>query len=81
MTAIEERPCRACGMKIEFRIGPNGKPIPLQRVRSVYALQADGSLLKVCDEQAARGEPVYVSHFETCPKASSFSKPKTEARA
>ena len=73
----EARPCRACGMKIEMRDGPNGKVIPLQRVRTVYVANDDGSVTKA----SVAGDAIYVSHFETCPKASSFSKPKAEPKS
>jgi hypothetical protein len=60
-------PCRGCGMKIEFVTTPNGKQIPLQRVRTVYAME-NGAATRL----SLAG--VYISHFETCPKADSFSR-------
>ena len=63
-----KRPCRACGCPIEFIMGPNEKEIPVQKVRSVYALnpdageKPDGRLSKV----AILKWDHYVSHFETC---------------
>lgn len=62
------RPCRKCGMTIEFIEGPNGKAIPAQRIKVVYVRSA-GKLAKV----AVEGD-VFVNHFETCPSASSFSR-------
>ena len=71
------RPCDACGVMLEFHVGPNGKTLPLQRVRSVYVCNPDGTVKKA----EVVGDAIFVSHFETCFKASSFSKPKTEERA
>lgn len=73
--AIEIRPCRKCGMTIEIHEGPNGKAIPLQKVRSVYGLTKPlfgGSIMRL--DQNSELEDVFVSHFETCPHASSFSR-------
>lgn len=68
----EKRPCRRCGLPIELRLGPNGRVIPLSRVRTVYLLAGE-ELVKLGDERAA--PPVtYVSHFETCPYAREFSR-------
>ena len=67
----EPRPCRACGMKIQFEMGPNDRPIPLQRVRTVYIFDDGPGVRKLTvDDDLA----LYVSHFETCPKAAEFSR-------
>lgn len=66
---VQVRPCKRCGMRIEFHVGPNGKPIPLQRIRTLYWVR-DGRAVK----HDAAGEPFYVSHFETCPNAGEFSR-------
>jgi hypothetical protein len=59
-------------MLIQMIEGPNGKQIPAQQIRTVYALFDDGRLGKAAaTEGSAR---LFVSHFETCPKASTFSK-------
>ena len=74
---MTQRPCRGCGMTIEIREGPNGKPIPLQRIRTVYYLDDQGVAHKVDFDAIGEGLPVpdhYVSHFETCPKAATFSR-------
>lgn len=61
-------------MRIEFIEGENGNMIPAQKIRSVYGL-TDGKLGKLTDIADMWGfETVYVSHFETCPSASEFSK-------
>ena len=74
----DTRACRKCGMKIEFRVGPNGKILPLQRVRSVYVLDQGGQVDNA-NAAHAGAEAIYVSHFETCPNASDFSRGRKEA--
>lgn len=78
--AGEARPCKACGMPIEFRNGPDGRLVPMQRVRTVYAalLPLHGGHVEKW-ERPAEVEGLFVSHFETCPSASSFSKKSTRA--
>lgn len=70
--------CRACGAKIEFITGPSGKTIPAQRVRSVYFLKSKGRDDAIVTHlERAEGfsdERLYISHFETCPDASRFSR-------
>lgn len=75
MTAPLKRPCRACGHPLEFHTGPNGKTLPLQRVRTLYFVDATGMV------RSEKAEGVLISHFEACPSASRFSKsgkPKAE---
>ena len=72
---MAKRPCRRCGMEIEF-IGneATGNMIPAQKIRTVYrgVIQPDGSwMLK--KEELEEAQAFYVSHFETCPHASDFS--------
>ena len=63
------RRCRECGVQLWFRRGPAGKWIPLQRVRAAYGdAEASDTV-----ELVASGV-VYISHFETCPRASAFSR-------
>ncbi len=70
------RPCRSCGASISMIKGPAGNYIPVQKVSLVYQIppglpgidQADPIL-----EVAREGE-FYISHFQTCPQASSHSK-------
>lgn len=66
--------CKACGMPIQFRKGPNGRPIPLQRVRTLYRVLPDGQVTPIVPTLPG-GDPVavFVSHFETCPNANDFS--------
>lgn len=68
--------CTGCGAQIEFvRNEKTGNVIPAQMVRSVYVLVkplvGDDELQKLDRPKAER---LYVSHFETCPVASDFSK-------
>jgi hypothetical protein len=62
-----EHQCRACAMKIIFAEGPAGRPIPLQKVRNVYAVK-DGHATVV-----QTGE-LWISHFEGCTVPQRFSK-------
>lgn len=78
---MAERPCKLCGMKIEFIVGPNGVHIPLQKIRTVYYVTDEGEeeaqahkLDLRDDPNGVYGERYWVSHFETCPNASSFSR-------
>jgi len=57
-----------------FATGPGGKPIPLRKIRRVYALSGDGHA-----EVVLAGSDSYISHFEDCPAASTFSKKKEPA--
>lgn len=70
--------CRGCSIPISFYVGPKGNTIPLQRVRTVYVLGED--MLGAPDLQRSTitdgSEPVFVSHFETCPNADQFTKKK-----
>ena len=72
-----KRPCKGCGMTIEFLVGPNGKVIPVQRIRTVYSPNAEGALVNVSKlwegSIIVRAGAYYVSHFETCPRAPEFS--------
>lgn len=72
MSELVERKCGRCPAKIVFAEGPNGNAIPLQRVRRVYSV-ADGKAFPLALENEAEVK-TYVSHFETCPAASSFSR-------
>ena len=71
---MSEVPCRGCGMKIEFvKSATTGKAIPLQRIRRIYSVVADEA------QQVTELDGVlFVSHFETCPQAASFSRPRKE---
>lgn len=56
-------------MPIEFLEGPAGRPIPVQRIRTVYVRVPGDKLERVQVE----GE-VYVSHFETCTSPEAFTR-------
>lgn len=60
--------------------GPKGKAIPAQKVTQLYVMGDDGKLQTVRIAINPRGYevggPFYVSHFQTCPYASSFSRKK-----
>jgi len=79
--AQEARPCRACGMEIEFYLGPGGRYLPLQRVRNVYVKRdpLQGGSIEALD-RPADAEALFVSHFETCPQANRFSGKKEGRR-
>lgn len=77
MNGVEERPCRRCKMKIVVLMGPNGNPIPLQRIRTVYVVRNDR--VEKLDTKPELDAPMYVSHFETCPNANEFSRRRRES--
>ena len=71
--------CRSCGSEILWAITVNGKPIPIDREPS-----ADGNVRITMDTSGRRqalvlgpldvelypeGEPLYLSHFVTCPQS------------
>lgn len=69
----EDRPCRACGKLLRFVSVWNGakwSTLPLDTVAPTYDLGTDG---------AYRRSTALVSHFATCPKASTFSRSKPKA--
>jgi hypothetical protein len=72
------RPCDECGCPIEFIEGPNGKHIPVQKVRTAYVLGADGKLQRwtVIDpaDPGLSANQFYVSHYETCSNPGRFSR-------
>lgn len=65
----------SCGAEIVMLMGPNGKVIPAQPVRTIY-----------CENQSLPGMPGtrglvvlrvgshYVNHFETCPNRTRYRK-------
>lgn len=69
---MADRPCKLCGMKIDFIEGPAGVAIPAQKIRTIYRLRPASTSL----EKFEQVEPAdyYVSHFETCPNAGAFSR-------
>ena len=70
------RVCEACGARFEFVKGPNGKQIPVQKVRVVYALSAgETELTKFLPKKDQLNVPkFYVSHYETCSDPERFSR-------
>lgn len=64
-------PCKGCGRPIIWAQNPDtGKRVPLDAKAVVYDLthhEGDG------DAVVQRTMNAYVSHFNTCPKANSFS--------
>ena len=79
------RPCRLCRARLEFIAGSSGRPIPLQSIRTVYVVAEDelgnerverldlSEAIRQHVADGARAE-LFVSHFETCPDADSFSR-------
>jgi hypothetical protein len=66
--------CKTCGKTMAFAKTPEGKTIPLDVVAPVYRLSSGpGGQLR-----AERAGDCFVSHFATCPQASSHSR-KPEA--
>lgn len=61
-------------MKITFSKSPAGKSISLQSVRKVYKIDSRGNAYECYADATEGDQPIYVSHRETCPKASSLSK-------
>ena len=68
--------CEACGIELHMTANAaTGKYLPLQKIKSVYIVQ-DGVAVVVeppkgpMETQAQR----YISHFETCPDATKFSR-------
>lgn len=65
-------------MPIDFLKGQNGRLVPVQKIRTVYAfMPISGSSERILSAiPKADDVTYYVSHFETCPKASEFSRSK-----
>lgn len=70
------KPCEACGVELHFqRNQATGKSLPLQKVKNVYVVE-DGGARALSSTPGPMEMPTqyYVSHFETCPKASGFTR-------
>lgn len=66
--------CRSCNAKLVFLRNPEtGSWIPCQRVRTIYRQAPGGSQAEL--EKLGSGAYL-ISHFETCPSASSHSRRK-----
>lgn len=78
MSPRESRPCRACGVDLVFVAGPTGRTIPLQRIRNIYVISGAEAAVRVEPMGGAAEDAgaFWVSHFETCPRASRFSRGK-----
>lgn len=64
------RACKECGCPLWFVKTPEGAIIPLDTRSPVYRIHKEGA----GEPTAVRVVEHYVSHYRTCPKASSFSK-------
>lgn len=68
------RPCKECGKELLFALNPaTGATLPLDVASRSHIYELHDSSEEPVASSAAQQE-VYVSHFLTCPKASSFSK-------
>ena len=79
MKQIQTKRCEACGTLMLFVRSPDGKSMPVQRVRNSYRLGvADDGEAQAYAQDAGQGALAghFISHFETCPEASNFSKGK-----
>lgn len=69
---MADRETCPCGATIEWKVLPSGVRCPMQRVKTIYAGGMDERVGKI--ETGRPMPPMYVSHFETCPKANEFSR-------
>lgn len=76
----QARPCKLCRAKIVFVKNQNGNSVPVQKVTQLYMeSREDDTIVPVTGivdpEMVMRQkEPMYVSHFQTCPDAGKASK-------
>lgn len=56
--------CKGCGANILWAVTDNGRNIPLDEK---YEMR-----LTLDDQNVARVQRTYISHFATCPKADTF---------
>jgi len=67
--------CKACNREIIFKKNfMSGRTLPLERVKTIYREDLDG--VTVSPMEGA----YLISHFITCPEASTFSKKKKETK-
>lgn len=64
-----ETKCKACGRKLVFAMGPNGKYIPLTPVANAYLVAGEEAV-----PIKAQGGQLYISHYVDCPQAEKFRK-------
>ena len=77
MTALPTSACRGCGKPIVFGDLPTGGKVPLDPRAPVY----DVEMIVGGTVAAERRIEAMVSHFATCPKASTFSRKGGEPSA
>ena len=74
------RPCRLCGVALDFIPGPTSAPgtwIPVVKVKAVYVVAATLDGERVLEKwEGGAGQDIRISHFETCPHADQFSRSK-----
>jgi hypothetical protein len=66
--------CRSCDAEIIWAVTPKGKRIPLdaepaERPAGLFRLEGENAI-------SVAGEPVYLSHFVTCPNAAQHRRPR-----
>lgn len=72
--------CRGCGAKLVWALGEKGNAIPLDPKPPVYEVTPIGDSDELMatrlpqKDVGKRGSVYLVSHFATCPKASRFSR-------
>lgn len=72
----EQKRCESCGRAILWAISPTGARLPLD-ARPMTAYTLDDAALG--DRHALKletSQPLYVSHFTTCPNAARHSRPR-----
>ena len=86
--------CRACGAPIRFIRLQNGKTMPVDAEPHKFIHYLDGEAIFVTEDgEVKRGDYAdditatedmlstgYISHFATCPGASTFRKPRKKDR-
>lgn len=70
--------CRSCNAEIVWAITENGKRMPFdaepaERPTGLFKLVNDGPDVLA---RSVAGEPVYLSHFVTCPNADEHRRPR-----
>ena len=75
--------CSSCGRRILWAASPSGRMLPLDaRPMLPYSLNSSGPNAVVpLAVRVALTDPVYVSHFTTCPSATQHSRCATTKRS
>ena len=76
--AVGRRNCKSCNRPLLFAKTPEGKIIPLDTVAPIYIFDPKTNTCEQADNNIEGAVKCYVTHFATCPKASEFSKKKTQ---